>query len=202
MGMAKAQISAVGGSKLKQLRSFRDVLTAAEQERCQEVLEQPRWTFGRKSNPGPAEIPFWYMNLTEDPFFVGDFLAKIRGLTGMDFTINSVVANGQSTGQDGVPHQDGDGKSPSHTFLYYAIPLHAYSEPGKPAREWDPTWGGRSVFLEYNLWTKRPDIVYTDPVVNTAVLFPTDLFHWGEAFTRRTGALRVSIAYKLTLQEG
>jgi Rps23 Pro-64 3,4-dihydroxylase Tpa1-like proline 4-hydroxylase len=142
------------------------------------------WSFTGFSNDSASK--FWYMNLDNDPFFTDLMMKKINSLLVPQFTLDRVYANGQTHGLSGDLHQDvvgGDGKY--YTFLYYANP------------EWDPTWGGYTVF--YN---RDSTVIHSQyPRPNSAVLFDSSIWHAGLEPTRHCKDLRVTIAWKLRLKD-
>lgn len=109
--------------------------------------------------------------------FCDTIFERIRGITGKDFELRNVYANGQTFGYDGDFHTDGSEDS-SWTFLLYASEV---------------TDGGLTLFRIPG--TKLLSAV--EPIRNSGVLFKASLVHRGMAPSRDCDALRVTIAYKL-----
>lgn len=143
-------------------------------------LERPKWRYGHGSNQDGSGIPFWIMELNDEPFFTEYLLNMIRDLVDdPGLQLENVYANGHVFGDKGMPHvdsHDDDGR----TFLFYAN------------RSWDPIWGGKTCFLkEDNTYE------YVNPRLNRAVYFPGKILHYAEEVSRLYSGLRVTIAWKL-----
>jgi hypothetical protein len=142
------------------------------------------WQFIGFSDGSTDHITFWYMDLTDDPFFQDEFLPAIERLTGKRFEIQRVYANGQTHGLPGDLHWDIDPDvyAPElyHTFNYYVNPV------------WDLRWGGQTVILHDD---GVVDTVY--PKRNTGLLFNSTLHHLGSEPSRLCKELRVTVAFKL-----
>lgn len=160
---------------------------------CNKIIRGTGWGFGFKSDVkenltplpprtdyGTENIPFWKLPLGDQEFFTNQMFEIIKKRTEMDFELLEVYCNGQTYGQDGHPHLD-NVWGETHTFLYYA-------NPG-----WNLTWGGKTVFLDLEE-NKKAEI---DPIPNRAILFTTDLMHYGEAFNQFCRDLRTTVCYKL-----
>ncbi len=120
------------------------------------------------------------MDLQEDPMFSETIFERLKQLTGKDFELRKVYANGQTFGHDGDFHTDGEEQA-NWTFLIYASEV---------------TDGGLTLFRMPE--TKLLSAV--EPIKNTGVLFKASLVHRGMAPSRDCDALRVTIAYKLREQ--
>jgi len=149
---------------------------------CDSILRGFGWKFGFKSDVGDESyqynIPFWKLPLDEEPFFTSVLFDILKERTYKDFELLEVYCNGQTYGQDGHPHID-NVHGETHTFLYYAN------------KDWNLTWGGQTVFLV------NDNRIGIDPRPNTAVLFTTDLMHYGEAYNQFCRDLRMTVCYKL-----
>lgn len=145
------------------------------------TVKNDRWYFGGYSND-PATTRFWYMDLSSDPVFSQDLLAHITDLTGTQWRLDRVYANGQTHGLSGGMHQDTGGSDGSwFTFLYYVGPV------------WQPDWGGATVFHDRD--TGALQMYYPNP--NSGILFDAAIWHQGQEPTRQCKELRVSVAWKL-----
>jgi len=149
---------------------------------CDSILRGFGWKFGFKSDVGDesyqSNIPFWKLPLDEEPFFTSILFDILKERTDKDFELLEVYCNGQTYGQDGHPHID-NVHGETHTFLYYAN------------QNWNLTWGGQTVFLV------NGNRIGIDPRPNTAILFTTDLMHYGEAYNQFCRDLRMTVCYKL-----
>lgn len=142
------------------------------------------WKFSQSSNDDDG-LTFWYLDLNSTPFFTDIVANRIREVTGLDFIVDRVYANGQTHGLCGSVHRDRQvcEEGEYRTFLLYTHP------------EWDLSWGGSTVF--YDEQSKQETLVLPKP--NHAVLFDSKMPHMGYEPTRHCKELRVSVAFKLTL---
>jgi len=169
-------------NKTPLLNIYENILTSEEHETCDDILRGFGWRFGFKSDLEDVtykdNIPFWKLPLDDNPFFTQHMFNVIEQRTEMKFELLEVYCNGQTYAQDGHPHID-NVHGETHTFLYYAN------------KDWNLTWGGQTVFLVDG---KRIGI---DPYPNRAILFSTDLLHYGEAYNQFCRDLRMTVCYKL-----
>ena len=171
-----------GNSFIEKIESF--LPSVEDIKLCDEKLRGPGWRFGFCSDlegdptANVKNIPFWKLQLDDDIFFSKYMFDLIQTRTEMKFELLEVYCNGQTFAQDGYPHQD-DVHGETHTFLYYAT------------QEWNVTHGGRTVFL---IDGQKYEV---DPVPNNAILFTTDLVHYGEAFNQFCRDLRMTVCFKL-----
>jgi len=183
-------------SRFDQIEIYKNVLSKDLYTKMVNTLIDIPWGYGRKSTPADR-LNFWYQELTKVDLFRNDIFKIILDLSKKKFKIHSIVANGQTFGQDGEPHHDTISESLiTHTFLLYASPLsHIKLETHHPLK-WNPLAGGKTLFLE-NIADVGIKTKCVDPIPNSAVLFPADMVHYGEAYHRAFAHLRVTIAYKL-----
>ena len=120
------------------------------------------------------------MDLQDDPMFSDTIFEKLKHITGKNFELRNVYANGQTFGYDGDFHTDGTEDS-NWTFLIYASEV---------------TDGGLTVFRIPG----QELLSAVEPNKNTGVLFKANLVHRGMAPSRDCDALRVTVAYKLREQ--
>jgi len=169
-------------NKTPLLNIYENILTSEEHETCDDILRGFGWRFGFKSDLEDVtykdNIPFWKLPLDDNPFFTQHMFNVIEQRTEMKFELLEVYCNDQTYAQDGHPHID-NVHGETHTFLYYAN------------KDWNLTWGGQTVFLVDG---KRIGI---DPYPNRAILFSTDLLHYGEAYNQFCRDLRMTVCYKL-----
>jgi hypothetical protein len=162
-----------------QIKTYENVLSLYEMEYVHKCLASDNWKFGQKSDP-KSEKRFWYMELSNDEFFVKFFLDRIKIITGENFELSRVYANGQTFGLDGEWHTDAK-KEDAYTFLYYSN------------TSWHNSWGGETVFSVDN------NLIYVVPKPNKAILFPANIFHYGKSPSRDFYGLRTTVAFKLKL---
>ena len=158
-------------------------------------LLQKKWGLSLSNPNSQSHKVFWGMILDDGKFFAEDVFYLIKKATKKNFKINQILANAQSTLQDGSPHTDSiDPKS--KTFLIYSN------------AEWDYQWGGETIFFDrYRIFDKNKDkteeiINSTDihqiyPVPNTAVYFPSNMIHYAMGPNRDFYGIRYTIAYHL-----
>jgi hypothetical protein len=141
------------------------------------------WTFSGHS-VNPEDYVFWYMELINDPFFHDRFLPRINELTGKNYEIDRVYANGQTHGLPGNIHTDVDPNvympEAYKTFCYYVNPV------------WDVRWSGHTFIMKPD---GVADSVY--PRKNAGIIFPSTWQHFAAEVSRYCKELRVTVAFKL-----
>lgn len=156
---------------------FTNILNLGELMYCQQLIENGCWKMTNWSGSKPTERRFWIMDLMEDPMFTETVFERIQKVTGKDFELRNVYANGQTFGHDGDFHTDGS--DPAYwTFLIYANEVSD---------------GGHTLF-------RIPGsklLAAVEPNKNTGVLFKANLTHRGLAPSRDCDTMRVTLAYKL-----
>lgn len=148
----------------------------------------PVWEFGHTSYPkGDARFrlctPFWKIDFSNDEFFTVHLLNKIQEKTNESFSLTHVYANGHTYGIDGTFHQDGY-TDDDMTFILYAM------------SKWDKEWGG---YTSYRLSDDHVYSVY--PAPNRAVYHHGKVYHTSGPISRQYPGLRVTVAWKLTLNK-
>jgi hypothetical protein len=140
------------------------------------------WRFVGNSAIGSEHaIPFWYYDLNDRPFYTSFLFNRIQEITGEEFELKSVYANGQTYGLCGDIHID-DPLDYARTFLIYMNPV------------WDIRWGGATVLYDngkIHTYTPRP---------NSGILFNSYIPHYGSEPTRHCKELRITVAFKLHLK--
>lgn len=155
-------------------------------EDCWKIIEyvnRPNWAFGHGSTNNSRGTPFWVMNLNNEIFFTDYLLNIIREKTNQKLSLERVYANGHMFGTQGEPHQDSQ-KSNGRTFLFYAN------------HDWCIDWCGKTVFL-----LNSTEQHYELPTPNKGLIFPGRMFHYAEPTTRKFTGLRITVAWKLYLEE-
>jgi hypothetical protein len=160
------------------IKVYDDFFQESIRDKIFHYLMRPKWSL----NGGRDDNRFWHMNNleNEDYFsvYLYDKICKNLNLT--DHKIVRIYANGQTAGQSGVPHPD-DG---DYTLLYYPNP------------EWELEWQGHLTFLDLN-WNPDKVVAYKP---NRMVCFPAKTIHYANAPSRYFNGLRISLAYKLIIQ--
>ena len=149
------------------------------------TVNSSKWSFnGIPDSDQPNKIIFWYLPLDNDHFFTKKIFEKIKTTTNQNFSLERVYANGQTYGLSGSLHVDQElGNNQYYTFLYYVQPT------------WEPEWGGQTVFCD-----NKENIIYSQfPTPNLGILFNSEILHAGLEPTRLCKLLRVTVAFKLKL---
>ena len=172
---------------------FENVLNDKMFEKSRSFLSQPKWNLNVSDPNYQSHKVFWGMMLSDEKFFTQDVFKIVRKITKKNFEINKILANAQSALQDGSPHSD-DIRPNAMTFILYAN------------ETWDYQWGGQTIFFDrYRIDNdgeseiiKNSDNVYSIyPIPNTAVLFPSNMIHYGMGPNRDFYGIRYTIAYHL-----
>jgi hypothetical protein len=175
------------------IKQFKNVLSDDMFIKARSFLKESKWNLNCSDPLYLSHKTFWSMNLTSEKFFNHDVLEVVKNVCNKNFQIIKVIANAQSTLQDGSPHVD-EIKSNAMTFILYANDV------------WDFQWGGQTIFFD-RIRTKTNDVdafisnsddvfgIY--PVPNTAVLFPSNIFHYGMGPNRDYYDVRYTIAFHL-----
>ena len=164
----------------------------------------PGWIFANESRSSEYKTEtsstFWIKYLNNDDFFTKTLFNKICEVTGMNFKILRVYANGTTHGLGGDLHTD-DTKPDTYTFLYYTNP------------KWFAEWGGATIFCQYTNTIRHkltPGYAYTGdtssanveaffPKPNTGLLYKSNVVHTNLEPTRHCKELRITVSYKLIL---
>ena len=125
---------------------------------------------------------FWFMDVEHIDLFKTDALTYICKKLDKKFIANRIYFNGMCHGQEADFHYD-DIEDNTYTLLTYVLPTYDYD------------WGGQIVFLDKN---KRDLSVC--PVPNRAILFPSRIIHKAQSFINNRAPMRVSLAFKLKLE--
>jgi hypothetical protein len=162
----------------KDIYNYPRILSQKDFEMVHDFLQNYKWGFtGRSGGTGKAN--FWNMDLSKEYIFNTILLKRIEKITGRNFSLERVYANGQTYGLDGEWHID-DSDINTWTFLLYINKNVDIA-----------TWGGETEF-------RVEDGIYTvHPITNTAVLFKSNIFHRGKGPSRSSGDLRITVAWKL-----
>ena len=161
-----------------------DFLKEDDLEILKSIINSKQWTYGHTSSGRElVNTPFWFIDLKEELFFAEYIKDLIEEKFNKKFKLNRVYANGQTYGQNGSYHVD-DTDPNSYTFCLY---LH------KLQKNEIETAGGQ-------LNVKIPNEQYSisiEPILNRGVLFPSNYYHKGYAFSRYVTDMRICIAWKL-----
>jgi len=164
------------------LHPFDDFVDAETRARVWQACSEKRWYFGNTS-VGPSDPGFWKMDLEGVPAVDALWSAgkqRCETLAKSELSVVRVYANGHTYGLGGQAHAD-DARPGHFTLLYYPMP------------EWDPAWGGETVFHH-----ATGDIALSVlPKPGRAVFFDSRILHAGRAPQRSYSGLRVTVAFKL-----
>jgi len=164
-----------------ELQRFTNVLSVLDFKKAQEFIEKGTWTTKGSSGKG-SPVNFLFMNLEDNKFFSEYLRDAILLITGRQAKLDRVYANGQYAGLDGSFHQD-NAREGTWTFLLYLTDI----EPG----QLDEFHGTTEI--------KRDDrIVAFQPETNSAILFPSHVWHRGRGPSRFIPDLRVTVAWKFS----
>ena len=129
----------------------------------------------------------WYMELIHFDIFSKTILKKIEKIFQKRFKVERVYANGQTFGQSGIYHQDSLDPN-AFTFCLY---LNNFEQEQK-------------YIDDGQIMIKIPGekhILAYEPIFNRGILFPSNFFHKGNAFSRFNVDIRISVSWKLTIIE-
>ncbi len=170
----------------KYFQKFDEVFTPEQHRKILDTLNQRRWSFDNfAAHEADKGILCWSLwGLEEETFYNTELLQRIEELTGNQYQVDRIYANGQSFGQDGVFHIDHkDPNIKAYTFLYYPTkldPLEVYE------------YGGETQFIQNN-----GELYHVYPFTNTAVIFDAHIWHRGMGPNKWSKTLRTSLAFKL-----
>jgi len=139
------------------------------------IIKKPEWKFGIKSYKNQG-VSFWSLDLMKYHTYVNKLVDKLKTLTGRDYKLHNVYANGQTYGQDGVYHQDDDFNQNAFTLVIYINDNDGYTQ------------------------IKNEDGTITTiiPCQRRAVLYNSTVIHRGLGPSRFNDKLRVTFAFRLT----
>ena len=161
------------------IKKYQNVFSFEDYLKIREYLSEPNWSYGHKSIAHSSKY-FWKMELSENKFFSEELFSRVKELIG-EYDVEKVYANGQTYGLEGEFHYDCSPSDTSrYTFLYYCN------------EDWNPSFLGYTVFRDSN-----GDITHYYPEPNSAIIFPGNILHYGQAPSRDFHGLRMTLAYKL-----
>jgi hypothetical protein len=168
---------------MENIKIFDNFLNDEDLSKIIENISTFKWNFGHISIRHQFSPPFWVNQLEDNPFFSTYLKSKIEVATGKKFILNKVYANGQTFGQDGGFHQD-DIREDCFTFCLYINSVDI--------NEID-FFGG---YFQFKIPELKHFIVSVEPHMNRGILFPSNYFHKGNAFSRYGNDIRISIVWK------
>ena len=169
---------------MENIQIFDNFLEESDISKCIEIIKQPNWEYGHRSNNTIMDTPFYIMDLNKNEFIALYIKSKIEQLTKKKYILKRVYANGQTYGQDGSFHQD-DTDARCWTFCLYVTNIDT--------KEIDYIGG----YFQVKLPGENKYVISIEPLFNRGVLFPSHYFHRGNAFSRYVKEMRVCIAWKL-----
>lgn len=180
----------------KQIITYENVLPPEMFAEAQQYLNRPLWSINQSDPNYQGHKLFWGMQLQTEKFFNHDVFQYVKKLIkDKDVKIKKILANAQSTLQDGTPHCDTTNPK-GRTFILYAN------------ETWDYQWGGQTIFFDRikvdNHEKKDTDEIVNSsgvhhvmPIPNTAVYFPSNMVHYAVGPHRDFYGIRYTIAYHL-----
>ena len=152
----------------------------------------PGWKYIGHSSLESFNKKFWYIDLKNDPYFTDNIFSKIKSTIKyhfnenikLDLTENSVYLNGATFGQQGYYHTDGCDR----TFLIYCNP------------NWNTEHSGATVFTVEND-KKEENHLTIYPKKFSAVYFDSSIKHFSQSLSADFSGLRITLAYKLFLDQ-
>ena len=153
------------------------------------LQETPKWGFNRSR--ANDDFTFFGMYLDHAKLFCDEIFSLIKDEIGHEYKIHKILANAQSFSQDGHPHYD-SAETNTTTFILYMSP------------EWDYTWGGETILFDRYREGDETIIVSNQmahlyPMPNSAIMFPSNMYHFGTSPRKSFNGFRLSIAYHLTV---
>lgn len=188
------------------LRRRDDLLTRDEQKRILNLLMEPGWRFGWKSNLKTDVFSFWHKHFagTKDPDYdrrdpltpaytadcshellrgaplIHEFWDSLNRTFLHGHRLVRCYANALSFGSEGTLHTDSTSPG-SFTTLYY------------PHFEWAPNWGGETVFFTPD---KTDILTAVYPKPNRLITFPGTLPHVARGVSRSCPTIRITLMFK------
>lgn len=156
-----------------------DILSDKDFEYLMNILKEPKWSYGRKSNKYDT-VKFWQMDLDSDNFLKNTFVPIIEKLTNTKLNVHQIVANGQTFGQEGSWHYD-DNNDDSRTFVFYTNKCDDISIVGETYFKDDDG-----------------NISCANPIPNSGVFFKSSMMHKGCSPKIEFNDMRITIAFKLS----
>ena len=170
---------------MNNIKIYDQFLLPDELKMCRQITSDHVWEYGHSSGQlNTMSTPFWYMELLHNQLLKETIKNKIEKITNKKFKINRLYANGQTYGQNGSFHQD-DTSNNSYTFCLYISPVE------------DNMIDDIGGYIQFKIPEINPFIVELEPLSNRGVLFPSNYFHKGNAFSRYVPNIRICIAWKL-----
>ena len=162
---------------------YDNFFTESELIRIENIIKSNNWEWGHRSFDNFDSTIFWTMNLSKEDYF-NDYLKTIlEKHFSKKFKVLRLYANGQTYGQDGVYHADSD--DPTH----YTVCLYLT----KIDKEFVDSAGG---YITFKIPEEKFNLSF-EPLYNRIIMFPSNYFHKGSAFSRFFTDIRICVAWKL-----
>jgi hypothetical protein len=146
----------------------------------------PGWKLNGHSESDNQSKKFWYLEVTEYDYFNNYLFEKIKiaikHLFNEDVFLDKCYFNGATFGQQGYRHIDSD-LPEARTLLIYCN------------SEWKNEWSGGTLFETIS----GTMTIYPHPA--RAAYFPASIPHFSQSLSKDFDDLRVTLAYKLHLDE-
>jgi Rps23 Pro-64 3,4-dihydroxylase Tpa1-like proline 4-hydroxylase len=172
---------------MENIHIIENFLSSDELITAHQIINSSKWEYGHKSNTeNPLSTPFMIIKLIDIPFFAQHLKEKIELICNKTLQLDRVYANGQVFGQNGSFHQDNEAPNTLTFCLYLAqIDDHILDEIGGE--------------IMLKLPNNPKFNVCVQPKYNRGVIFPSNYYHKGMAFSRYVQNLRVCVAWKFTI---
>ena len=171
---------------MENIHFVEDFLTNDELTTATNVINSAKWEYGHKSSTvNPLSTPFMIIDLIDHPFFTHHLKNKIEIVCNKKLQLDRVYANGQSFGQDGSFHID-NSRPNTMTFCLYLSQIED--------NLLDEVGGYLIIKIPNNKFK-----ICIEPKYNRGVIFPSNYYHKGTAFSRYVQSLRICVAWKFTI---
>lgn len=148
------------------------------------IIKTKSWEWGHTSDGRVIDTSlFWTMELSDESYFTEHLKNAIEKHFSKKFKLLRVYANGQTFGQDGCFHKDSE--YPNHyTVCLYLTHID---------KNLVDAAGG---YITFKLPDKNYNVSY-EPLFNRLIMFPSNYYHKGNAFSRFFTDIRICVAWKL-----
>ena len=169
------------------IKRYENVLSFQDLQYITDFIRSPLWEWGHQSDSFNNEDKnyFWKIsNLMDNEFFSDYLFGKVKELTGDNLELLKVYFNGQTGGQEGAPHIDGDNDN-GRTFLIYTTDNFKIN------------YGGGTTFYSED----EADSVTFPYKYNNAIYFKNNVLHGCAPISKHFKGLRTSLAFKMFIKE-
>lgn len=176
------------GQKNYMIKNYNNVLQLDLFEKLWLEIRDNPWWFDHQTKPDSTK--FFSQHISENYVFKEPFLElakNIKKLIQPNFEEELlpfwIKVNGQVYGQNGCFHNDSS-KDGVYTFVFFPLP------------NWNLSWGGEFIIFD----PTKKEYLYTPPLPNSGVLFPSKYEHVGMGPNRECSIIRVSVAINFIIK--